>query len=115
MNQRVSVCLSGCGVNDGLEIHESVITILSLDSHDVEIICLAPNIQQPNVNDHLNGNNMDEDRTELTNLVETESSRLTAMESSYEDWARRCEVEAWPVPPLTWNPKMRAPHAHRSA
>ena len=59
--------------------------------------------------------NMDEDRTELTNLVETESSRLTAMESSYEDWARRCEVEAWPVPPLTWNPKMRAPHAHRSA
>ena len=59
--------------------------------------------------------NMDEDRTELRNLVETESNRLTAMESSYEDWARRCEVEAWPLPPLTWNPKMRAPHAHRSA
>ena len=59
--------------------------------------------------------NMEEDRTELKNLAETESSRLADMESSYEDWARRCEVEAWPVPPLTWDPKMRAPHAHSSA
>ncbi len=58
---------------------------------------------------------MDEDRTERRNLGETESSRLTAMESSYEDWARRCEVEPWPLPPLTWNPEMKAPHAHRSA
>ena len=65
MKKRIGVCLSGCGVNDGSEIHESVITILSLDFYDVEIICLAPNIQQPNVSDHLNGNNMDENRNVL--------------------------------------------------
>ena len=28
---RVGVVLSGCGVNDGAEIHESVITMLALD------------------------------------------------------------------------------------
>ncbi|MDP7036785.1 MAG: isoprenoid biosynthesis protein ElbB, partial [Candidatus Marinimicrobia bacterium] len=28
---RVGVILSGCGVNDGAEIHESVITMLALD------------------------------------------------------------------------------------
>ena len=65
MNKRIGVCLSGCGVNDGSEIHESVITILSLDSHNVEIVYFAPNIKQPNVNNHLNGNNMNEDRNVL--------------------------------------------------
>ena len=45
MNKRIGLCLSGCGVNDGSEIHESVITILSLYPHDVNIIYLAPNIK----------------------------------------------------------------------
>ena len=65
MNKRIGVCLSGCGVNDGSEIHESVITILSLDSHDLDIIYLAPNINQPSVNNHLNGKNTDEERNVL--------------------------------------------------
>ena len=65
MKKRIGVCLSGCGVNDGSEIHESVITILSLDSHGVEIVYFAPNITQPNVNNHLNGSNTDEKRNVL--------------------------------------------------
>ena len=31
MGKRVAVVLSGCGVYDGSEIYESVITLLSLD------------------------------------------------------------------------------------
>ena len=65
MNKRIGVCFSGCGVNDGSEIHESVMTILSLDSHNIDIIYLAPDIKQTNVNNHLNDSNTDEERNVL--------------------------------------------------
>ena len=52
MKKRIGICLSGCGMNDGSEIHESVITILALDYLDVEIIYMAPNTNQHIVNNH---------------------------------------------------------------
>ena len=33
---RVGVCLSGCGVFDGAEIHESVLVLLALDEAGAE-------------------------------------------------------------------------------
>ncbi len=53
--KRVAVVLSGCGVYDGSEIYESVITLLALDSHDAEYQCFAPNIEQMHVINHLKG------------------------------------------------------------
>lgn len=50
---RVAVCLSGCGVFDGSEIHEAVLTLLALDQAGVEIACCAPNVDQAAVVDHL--------------------------------------------------------------
>jgi len=50
---RVAVCLSGCGFKDGAEIHESVLTFLALDQAGAEIVCCAPDIDQPAVVDHL--------------------------------------------------------------
>ncbi len=50
---RVAVCLSGCGVFDGSEIHEAVLTLLALDQAGAEILCCAPNMDQPAVIDHL--------------------------------------------------------------
>jgi len=41
---KIGVCLSGCGLNDGAEIHESVITILALDRAGANIIYTAPNV-----------------------------------------------------------------------
>ena len=35
MNKKVAVILSGCGVYDGSEIYESVITLLRLDQRGV--------------------------------------------------------------------------------
>ena len=32
MNKKVAVVLSGCGVFDGTEIHETVLTLLRLES-----------------------------------------------------------------------------------
>ena len=52
---KVGVVLSGCGVYDGAEIHEAVITMLALDRAGAEIMCLAPNINQMHVIDHLTG------------------------------------------------------------
>jgi enhancing lycopene biosynthesis protein 2 len=46
---RIGVLLSGCGVYDGSEIHEAVITLLELDRAGAEIICMAPNIDQHDV------------------------------------------------------------------
>lgn len=52
---RVGVLLSGCGVYDGTEIHEAVITLLALDRAGAEILCMAPNVDQSHVINHLTG------------------------------------------------------------
>jgi len=52
---RVAVCLSGCGVKDGSEIHEAVATLWALNQAGAEIVCCAPNIDQPAVVNHLTG------------------------------------------------------------
>lgn len=56
MGTKVGVVLSGCGVSDGAEIHESVITLLAIDRAGAQAICMAPDIQQMHVVDHATGN-----------------------------------------------------------
>jgi len=52
---KIGVILSGSGVYDGSEIHEAVLTLLALDRAGVETICLAPNVPQFHVVNHLTG------------------------------------------------------------
>lgn len=52
---KVAVILSGCGVFDGAEIHESVLTMLALVRAGVEPEFLAPDIPQLHVVNHLTG------------------------------------------------------------
>ncbi len=54
-NKRVAVILAGCGVYDGAEIHEAVLTLLRLDQRGAEVTCFAPNIPQMHVIDHTTG------------------------------------------------------------
>lgn len=51
--KKVAVVLSGCGVFDGAEIHESVLTLLALDRFNAQAVCAAPNIPQHHVVNHL--------------------------------------------------------------
>jgi len=51
--KKVGVVLSGCGVMDGSEIHESVLTLLAIDRASAEAVCVAPNIKQLHVVNHL--------------------------------------------------------------
>jgi enhancing lycopene biosynthesis protein 2 len=52
---KVAVVLSGCGVYDGAEIQESVITLLALDRAGAEVVCAAPDVDQAHVVNHLTG------------------------------------------------------------
>ena len=54
-NPRVGVILAGCGVYDGAEIHEAVLTLLALDRAGAEVVCLAPDVPQMHVVNHLTG------------------------------------------------------------
>ncbi|MBW3141378.1 isoprenoid biosynthesis glyoxalase ElbB [Ferrimonas balearica] len=51
----IAVILSGCGVFDGSEIHESVLTLLSLSRAGVAYQCFAPDRDQRHVVNHLTG------------------------------------------------------------
>ena len=67
----VAVVLSGSGVYDGTEIHEAVLTLLSLDNAGAEAVMYAPNVDQAHVINHLTGDVMDETRNVLV-----ESARI---------------------------------------
>ncbi|MBM3070155.1 isoprenoid biosynthesis glyoxalase ElbB [Lelliottia sp. RWM.1] len=64
--KKIGVVLSGCGVYDGAEIHESVLTLLALARHGAEVICFAPDKNQVDVINHLTGEVMPETRNVLT-------------------------------------------------
>jgi enhancing lycopene biosynthesis protein 2 len=68
---RIAVILSGCGVYDGSEIQETVLTLLALDKAGTEVSCFAPDIVQHHVINHLTGIEMPESRNVLT-----ESARI---------------------------------------
>ena len=68
---KVGVLLSGSGVQDGSEIHESVLTALFLEKSRAEIVFMAPNIDQMHVVNHYTGQEMDEFRNVLV-----ESARI---------------------------------------
>jgi enhancing lycopene biosynthesis protein 2 len=52
---KVAVVLAGNGVYDGAEINEAVLTLLCLEQAGVEYQCMAPNMEQMHVVNHLTG------------------------------------------------------------
>ena len=68
----IGIILSGCGVNDGTEIHEAVITMLCLDKHNAELEFFAPEGDQEDVIDHETGIKLSETRN-----IKTESARIS--------------------------------------
>ena len=74
---RIGICLSGCGFNDGAEIHESVITALALDRVGTDILYTAPNMMQTKVVNHLSGDNMNENRNVLIESARIARGEIT--------------------------------------
>jgi enhancing lycopene biosynthesis protein 2 len=52
---KVAVVLSGCGVYDGAEINEAVLTLLCLEQQGASYQCFAPDMEQMHVINHLTG------------------------------------------------------------
>ena len=55
---KVGIVISGCGVYDGAEIHETVITMLALNRAGADMLLMAPDIGQLHVINHLSGEEM---------------------------------------------------------
>ncbi|RXJ72640.1 isoprenoid biosynthesis protein ElbB [Veronia nyctiphanis] len=69
--KKVAVILSGCGVFDGSEIHESVLSLLALEENGASWHCFAPDVQQMHVINHKAGEESEEKRNVLA-----ESARI---------------------------------------
>ncbi|MDM8516993.1 isoprenoid biosynthesis glyoxalase ElbB [Desulfobacterales bacterium HSG16] len=72
MAKKIGVLLSGCGVFDGSEIHEAVLTLLALDRVEAEAVCMAPDTDQMHVVNHLTNQEAVEEKR---NILE-ESARI---------------------------------------
>ena len=81
----IGVCLSGCGVNDGAEIHESVITALALDKAGAEIIYTAPNMDQAKVINHYTGEEVNENRNVLVESARIARGKITDLSTLTAD------------------------------
>ncbi len=63
--RKIAVVLSGCGVYDGSEIHEAVLTLYAISNNGADYQIFAPDIEQHHVINHLNGKEMKEKRNVL--------------------------------------------------
>ena len=87
MSKKIAVILSGCGVYDGAEIHESVITLLRLDQRGAQVQCFAPDIAQLHVINHLTGVEMPESRNVLVESARIARGNIKDIrEASVEDF-----------------------------
>jgi len=68
---KIGVLLSGCGVYDGAEVHESVFALLAIAEAGHEAVCISIDKNQHHVVNHLNG----EEQKETRNMM-IESARI---------------------------------------
>ena len=52
---RVGVLLGGCGLYDGSDVHETVLTLLALEIAGEKPVLVAPDVEQDRTVDHLTG------------------------------------------------------------
>ena len=73
---RFAVILAGCGNKDGAEIHESVLTLLSIDRAGHQYQCFAPDIAQARVSNFLTNEAMPEKRNVLLESARIARSKI---------------------------------------
>ena len=69
---KIGVLLSGCGVYDGAEIQEAVLTLLAIEEMGYEAICIAVDAPQHHVVNHITREEMPEQRNMMI-----EASRIS--------------------------------------
>jgi enhancing lycopene biosynthesis protein 2 len=76
---KIAVILSGCGVYDGAEIHEAVLTMLAIVKNGASYEVFAPNVMQHHVVNHLTGEVMKESRNVLTESARIARGKIKAL------------------------------------
>lgn len=83
MSKKVAIVLSGCGVFDGSEIYESVLTLLALEIAQAQVKVFAPDMEQMHVINHMTGDEMSEKRNvliEASRIVRGEINELSQLD-----------------------------------
>lgn len=93
MSYKIGVLLSGNGVYDGSEIHESVFTLLAIDENKGQAVCFAPNVNQHHVVNHVSGDEMNETRNALV-----EAARIARGEISDLAQVKASELDGLVIP-----------------
>lgn len=91
--KKVAVILSGCGVFDGSEIHEAVLTLLHIAKAGAHYRCFAPNREQLHTINHLTGETTSPNR----NILE-EAARIARGDISSLEQLNVAEFDALIVP-----------------
>ncbi|NDB34388.1 MAG: isoprenoid biosynthesis protein ElbB [Flavobacteriia bacterium] len=78
---KIGVLLSGCGVYDGAEIQEAVLTLLAIDQLGWESVCISIDRPQHHVINHTNGEEMAEIRNMLVESSRIARGKITSLEN----------------------------------
>jgi enhancing lycopene biosynthesis protein 2 len=87
-NKNILVILSGCGVYDGAEIHESVLALLAFARSGASVTIAAPNKDQMHVINHATGDVMQQTRNvmvEAARIARGEISDLSTVKMENHD------------------------------
>ena len=74
---KIGVLLSGCGVYDGAEIQEAVLTLLAIEEIGAEAVCISIDKNQHHVVNHLTGEEMGESRNMLVESARIARGNIT--------------------------------------
>ncbi len=90
---KIGVLLSGCGVYDGAEIQEAVLTLLAIEEIGAKAVCISINKDQHHVVNHLTGEEMPEKRNILV-----ESARIARGEVLDIGSVEPADIDALVIP-----------------
>jgi len=74
---KFGILLSGCGVYDGAEIQETVLTMLAVKEIGAEYVCISVDAEQHHVINHLTGEEMNETRNMLVESARVARGEVT--------------------------------------
>ncbi|MFC3032962.1 isoprenoid biosynthesis glyoxalase ElbB [Pseudoalteromonas fenneropenaei] len=77
--RKVAVILSGCGVFDGAEIQEAVLTLLHIARSGATYQCFAPDIMQMHTLNHITGEEMQPNRNVLVEAARIARGDIKAL------------------------------------
>ncbi len=82
-----AVILSGCGHQDGAEIHEATLTLWAIHKNGADFQCYAPDINQQHVVNHITGQEMSEKRNVLIESARIARGKIASLATFAPDSA----------------------------